>query len=119
MFEISVKRRFRASHALKGPRGYIEEPHEHEWICEITLASTEVDDAGMLADFREVDAVIDTALAPFEGGALHEAEHLLNTSPSAENVARLIYGELKKSLVEKLARVTVWEDADHSASYYE
>jgi 6-pyruvoyltetrahydropterin/6-carboxytetrahydropterin synthase len=119
MFEISVKRKFRASHALRGTGGYIEDPHEHEWVCEITLSSPEVDASGMLADFRELDAVIDTTLAPFEGCALHEAEHFLKRSPSAENLARFIYGELKKPLVEKLARVKVWEDADHSATYYE
>jgi 6-pyruvoyltetrahydropterin/6-carboxytetrahydropterin synthase len=119
MFEISVKRRFRASHALRGDGGLVEEPHSHEWTCEVTLASENIDDIGTVADFRDVDRAIDAAIDPIVGKGLHETRAFEGMSPSAENVALFIYRRLKIDLGDKLGRVRVWEDADHSATYYE
>ncbi len=119
MFEISVRKEFTASHALRREGRFIEDPHEHEWICEISLTSYGVDDAGTVADFREVDEALERAIAPLEGRSLHEAESFLKSSPSAENVARFLYRSLKEGVGEKLRSVRVWEDANHSATYYE
>ena len=119
MFEISVKRTFAASHALRSSEGLVEEPHNHEWSCEVTLASEGTDSIGTVADFRDVDRAIDAAIDPIVGKRLHETRAFEGVSPSAENVALFIYGRVKEELGEKLRRVRVWEDADHSATYYE
>lgn len=119
MFEISVKRTFAASHALRGAGGLIEEPHSHEWTCEVTLASEVTDDIGTVADFRDVDRALDSAIDPIVGKGLHEARAFEGMSPSAENVALFIFRRLRDDLGGRLKRVRVWEDADHSATYYE
>lgn len=119
MFEISVKRTFAASHALRGADGLVEEPHDHEWSYEVTLASSKTDDIGTVADFRDVDRAIDAAIDPIVGKGLHETRAFEGMSPSAENVALFIYRRLKDEIGEKLKCVRVWEDADHSACYYE
>jgi 6-pyruvoyltetrahydropterin/6-carboxytetrahydropterin synthase len=119
MFEISVKRTFAASHALRDADGLVEEPHDHEWSCEVTLASEGTDGIGTVADFRDVDRALDSAIDPIVGKGLHETRAFEGMSPSAENVALFIYRRLKDELGEKLRRVRVWEDADHSATYYE
>ena len=119
MFEISVKRTFAASHALRGVDGLVEEPHDHEWSCEVTLASSKTDGIGTVADFRDVDQAIDAAIDPIVGKGLHESSAFEGMSPSAENVALFIYRRLKDELGEKLRRVRVLEDTDHSATYYE
>lgn len=119
MFEITTKRTFPATHALSKDGTLIEEPHEHEWVCEVSFASEELDEAGMLADFRDVDRVIDSVLAPLTSKALHVAQEFSGTSASAENVAKHIFERLKEAFPERIARVQVWEDASHSATYYE
>jgi 6-pyruvoyl-tetrahydropterin synthase len=119
MFEISVKRAFTASHALRRSGELAEEPHPHEWVCEVTLRSQVTDEMGTVADFRDIDKAIDSAIDPIVGKQLHETQTFRETSPSAENVALFIYERLKAHLGENLARVEVWEDANHCATYYE
>ncbi len=119
MFEISVKRRFEASHSLRRSGNLVEEPHGHEWTCEVTLASAETDETGTVADFCDVDRAIDSAIDPIAGRELHRTPAFRELSPSAENVAMFIYGRLKATLGDRLSRVSVWEDADHGATYYE
>lgn len=119
MFEISVKRGFKASHALRRSGELAEEPHPHEWLCEVTLRSPKTDDMGTVADFREIDKAIDSAIDPIVGKQLHETQAFRGMSPSAENVALFVYERLKGHLGERLVRVRVFEDADHSATYYE
>jgi 6-pyruvoyltetrahydropterin/6-carboxytetrahydropterin synthase len=119
MFEISATRRFRASHALRRSGELVEEPHEHEWNCEVTLASARTDEIGTVADFRDVDRAIDAAIDPIAGRDLHSSPAFRELSPSAENVARFIYTRLKSSMGDKLMRVSIWEDPDHGATYYE
>jgi 6-pyruvoyl-tetrahydropterin synthase len=119
MFEMYVKRTFPAVHALSNDGELIEEPHEHAWVCEVTFASKDVDASGMLADFRDVDAIIDQALSPLTSRTLHTATEFSGTSASAENIAKFLHDALKPSFGHKLVRVQVWEDAEHGAAYYE
>ena len=101
------------------PGGLVEEPHDHQWTCEVTLASEGTDEIGTVADFRDVNRAIDAAIDPIVGKSLHEARPFDGMSPSTENVALFIYRRLRDDLGDKLKRVRVWEDADHSATYYE
>lgn len=120
MFEVTARRKFRAIHALSNYRGGDEDPHEHEWSLEVTLAADDLDDAGCAVDFAEVDQAIDRALAPIAGRVLNGL--FADKSPSAENVARYLYKALSETLAKdgrRITRVTVWEDANHSAAYTE
>jgi 6-pyruvoyltetrahydropterin/6-carboxytetrahydropterin synthase len=122
MFEISVKRTFRAAHALTRGGRPCEEPHEHLWACEATLIADGLHVTGVAADFREVDRALLCVVSEVEGKPLHEIEPLRAESPSAENVARHIYRRLARELDApgaRLAGVRVWEDPEHSAAYRE
>ena len=119
MFEISVTRKFEASHALTRGDSAAEETHPHEWRCEVTLLAETLDEIGVGADFRDVDSALDRALEDLGGGDLNSAPPLSGVSPSAENVARYLFRRLAKALGGSVARVRVWEDELHSAAYYE
>lgn len=122
MFEITVRTSFEASHALRGYRGGDEAPHSHRWRCEVTIVSGELDAAGCAVDFALVDAALARAIAPLSGHSLNECAAFARENPSTENVARFLSRALAGQLntpSRRVARVTVWEDEDHSATYYE
>ena len=122
MFEIAIKHAFTASHALTSKGEVIEEPHEHRFECEAHFESDGVGEGGMAIDFRSVDEVLSSVLAPLTDAKLHETPELAGASPSAENLARFIYRALARELKDcesRLTRATVWEDPDHCATYFE
>ena len=122
MFEISVRRGFTAGHALRSPEGPIEEPHEHAFECEVTLASDGVDASGMAIDFRRVDEAMGRIVEPLAGTDLQDTPPFAGESPSAENLARHIHGglaDVADVLGARIVSVKVWEDPDHCATYYE
>ncbi|MBN1282677.1 MAG: 6-carboxytetrahydropterin synthase [Proteobacteria bacterium] len=121
MFELSVNRRFTSTHALFTASGPVEEPHIHDFRLEVRLACETLDGAGMAVDFREIDRAMDGIVGRMEGADLGTAPLLSGLSPSAENIARGVYSNLKEELAGKarVSRVTVWEDPEHSASFFE
>ncbi len=120
MFEISVKKSFSASHALTGRKGLIERPHDHRFECEVRITAVQLGEGGMGVDFRRVDEALDAIVRPIEGKSLNESRLLAEKSPSAENIALAIFNMLRERLPKEtlLKSVTIWEDADHSATFY-
>jgi 6-pyruvoyl-tetrahydropterin synthase len=120
MFEVTVRKSFEASHTLRNYSQGQEKPHQHSWECAVTIAASALDPAGCAMDFVEVDQALAQVLAPLSQKALHETEIFRQKSPSAENIAHYIYRSLSETINDRgqrVTRVTVWEDPDHSASY--
>jgi 6-pyruvoyltetrahydropterin/6-carboxytetrahydropterin synthase len=109
---LRVRDRFSAAHFLKGYKGKCEKVHGHTFEVEAALRVEDLDAVGIGVDF----SVIKKALA-----AVLPDHTLLNEAypfnPSAENLARHLYGELKKRY--PVRAVTVWESEDASATYSE
>jgi len=117
MFEITVRRKFMASHALTNADGSSEKTHEHEFAAEIKIASKKLDESGCAVDFRDVDSALDEVMGGLEGKTLHETENFSNLSSSAENIAKYIFDSLSGISNFGITSVTVWEDLDHGASF--
>lgn len=120
MFEIGIRRKFTASHALTNYKGTTEALHEHLWQMEAIFASEKLDDAGCVLDFVEIDRTIDKIIFPFSGKAIHESPMFADLSPSAENIARYLFESIKMEIEHPdvlLKKIVVWEDTDHFASY--
>jgi 6-pyruvoyltetrahydropterin/6-carboxytetrahydropterin synthase len=119
MFELTTIVDFEAAHRLADYPGKCSRLHGHNWRVEVTVTGTELDNLGMLIDFRllkqEVNAVIDT----LDHYYLNEIEPFRTLNPTAENIARYIYRELAGRLPARVsaAAVKVWE-SPHSAAVY-
>ncbi len=109
---LRVRDRFSAAHYLKGYRGKCERIHGHTFQVEVAIVVRELDPAGIGFDFIEVKKALAAALP--DHALLNE---VLPFNPSAENIARHLYGELKKTY--PVRSVTVWESDDASATYAE
>lgn len=122
MFEVSVKSSFSGAHRLRGYRGKCEEFHGHNWDVEACVGAKRLNDIGLALDFKLLKQRLNDVLAKFDHSDLNKLTFFKKANPSAENIAKYIYINLKKSLKIKgikLTCVRVWETRDSCATYSE
>lgn len=124
MFEASVKASFSGAHRLKGYRGKCEALHGHNWDVEAFVASKDLNAEGLLIDFKVLRNKLNEVLCALDHRDLNSIAFFKERNPSAENIAKYIYTNLKKALSDRgqkvsLLRVSVWETRDSCATYYE
>jgi 6-pyruvoyltetrahydropterin/6-carboxytetrahydropterin synthase len=120
MFEVSVTQEFAAAHRLNGYQGSCSNLHGHTWKVEVCVGSDNLDENGMVIDFKDLKAVLVTILNRFDHAYINDLApfHLIN--PTAENIAREIYRELTTALADyDVRQVKVWESAGSCAAYRE
>jgi 6-pyruvoyltetrahydropterin/6-carboxytetrahydropterin synthase len=109
---LRVRDKFSAAHFLREYQGKCEKVHGHTFQVEVTVRARELDGAGIGYDFTEIKKTL-AALLP-DHTLLNEA---FPFNPTAENLARHFYAELRKAY--PVESVTVWESEDASATYSE
>ena len=109
---LKVRDRFQAAHYLKGYKGKCEKVHGHTFQVEIEIEISELDELGIGIDFTDIKKRLNKTLP--DHSLLND---IYDFNPSAENVSRHLFQQLKKFFPVKC--VTVWESADASASYTE
>lgn len=122
MFEASVKASFSGAHRLKGYRGKCENIHGHNWDVEVFIGAENLDRQGISMDFRLLKRKLKGVLDALDHRDLNKTAFFRRNNPSAENIAKHIYMNLKKSVNSKgisLRRVNVWETKDSCAVYFE
>ena len=125
MFELTVERDFSSGHFLRNYHGRCENPHGHNYKVRITLAGSELDQAGLLLDFKLLKQVMRPVIDRIDHQMLNDLEPFTTVNPSAENIARFFYEETNQQVSEMTGgRVTVkdctiWETDTTSATYYE
>ncbi len=120
MYEVSIKKSFSAAHTLKDIGGNCEELHGHNFTVEVSAASKELNEDGLLIDFRILKGWTGELLEELDHKFLNDIPYFEDINPSSENIARFIYDKIyekTKSKKLKLSRVTVWELEDASVSY--
>ena len=118
MYRIRVEGNFSSAHNLRGYKGKCEDLHGHNWRVEIAAQSTQLDDIGMLLDFRYLKKKLNAVLEELDHKYLNKLAHFKKVNPTSENIAKYIYGRLKSG-IPLLSSVTVWENSASSATYEE
>jgi 6-pyruvoyltetrahydropterin/6-carboxytetrahydropterin synthase len=124
MFEITVEESFAAGHALRGYRGKCENPHGHNYRVCVKLVGPELDEIGLLYDFRDLKHAMREFSERLDHQYLNDLQEFSELNPSAENIARLFYLEMKRALNGgprgvRVASVTVYETDTTAAVYSE
>lgn len=109
---LRVKDRFQAAHFLKYYKGKCEKVHGHTFQVEVEIEVSELDKTGISIDFTEIKKRLSEILP--DHTLLNE---VYDFNPSAENLSRHFFHELKKYFPVK--GVTVWESEDASARFTE
>lgn len=122
MYEILIKGDFSSAHNLRGYKGRCEELHGHSWKVEARFEKEGLNDIGISVDFVTLKSRLKYILKKLDHTYLNKIEVFKTINPSAENIARFIYGKLKSSIKEKglfLKSLSVWESDTSCATYYE
>lgn len=118
MYNIKVEADFSAAHNLRGYRGKCEELHGHNWKVEVVVTKDKLDKAGMVLDFKYLKQKLCRVVEQLDHKYLNKIPYFKKVNPTSENIARYIYDNLKAA-VSGIASVTVWENYNSCASYYE
>lgn len=127
--------KFDAAHVLTNHQGLCKNLHGHTYRVDVSVTQPEGDDRDMVIDFRDLKKIATEAICDrFDHAFVYNTQsdgereiaavvekHGMRTvaipfRSTAENLARLFYGELK-ARIPGLSAVKVWETADSCAEY--
>jgi len=111
-WDLVVRQKFSAAHFLENYKGKCEKMHGHTFEIEVHFRTAELDKSGISIDFGIIKEYL-RQLVP-DHKVLNE---VYDFSPSAENLARYFFEQIK--LQYPVMRVMVWESEDAGASYAE
>lgn len=111
-WKLRVRDKFSAAHYLREYQGKCEKLHGHTFQVEVEITVRELDRTGLGIDFTEIKKKLAQILP--DHALLNEVYEF---NPSAENLAREIFYQMKKYY--PVTAVTVWESEDAAATYTE
>jgi len=120
MYELTVLEGFSAAHRLPLTGGKCEGLHGHNWKVEVRVEAEALNEVGMVVDFQDLQAQTRKVLAELDHSFLNDHSFFRDCLPTAENLARFIFGSLSERLAPyrvRLRLVRVWE-SDHTAASY-
>ena len=119
VYKLTVKDHFDAAHALVGYPGECKALHGHTWDIEVTIQGTQLDEVGIVYDFKNIKADLSQILRCYDHVYLNEVPPFDSMNATAENLARVIYEQLEEVLPQHidLVEVAVWESPIARLSY--
>lgn len=120
--ELYVKTHFSAAHSLKGYPGDCARVHGHNWMIEVFVRCTKLNEIGIGIDFRDIKQSIKDLLNNLDHFNLNDLPAFNTINPTSENIAKFIYKELGKKLNTddiKVSKVKVCETPGAGALYWE
>jgi 6-pyruvoyltetrahydropterin/6-carboxytetrahydropterin synthase len=131
MFRVSREIDFCYGHRLLNYEGKCRHLHGHNGKVIITMAASDVDERGMVLDFSEIKRVVsrwidesldhrmilhrDDPVVPMLQ-EMGEPLYLMNTNPTAENIAKLIY-DYSSGQGLPVVEIRLWETPHCYATY--
>jgi 6-pyruvoyltetrahydropterin/6-carboxytetrahydropterin synthase len=111
MYELTVKSHFDAAHALRGYPGECRKLHGHTWDVEVTVAGETLDEVGIVYDFKSLKEDLNAVLDEYDHAYLNDVAPFDVLTPTAENLARVIYEHLATAVDPRVCvvEVAVWE----------
>ena len=120
MYEVTIIKTFSAAHFLADIGGKCEELHGHNFKVEVTVAAPDLNESGLLIDFRVVKKWLNVILDQMDHQHLNELPYFAGINPSAENIAKFICAQMEPKAKEwqvRIARIKVWESENAAVTY--
>ena len=118
MYSLKVEGTFSSAHNLRGYKGKCEDLHGHNWRVVICAKSNDLDNIGMVLDFKYLKKELNAVLEEMDHKYLNKLSYFKKVNPTSENIAKYIFNELK-TRISLLKSVTVWENSTSAATYEE
>ena len=120
MYELKTITQFGAAHQLRNYHGQCEHLHGHNWKIEVFVKGENLDDNGLLVDFKIIKDKTKEIIKRLDHKFLNDLECFSEINPSSENIAKYIFNEISKDVNDsriKVSRVTAWESDNACATY--
>jgi 6-pyruvoyltetrahydropterin/6-carboxytetrahydropterin synthase len=131
MYSVTKKIDFCYGHRLLDYDGVCRHPHGHNAVAEVEIRAEQLDTRNMVADFTDIKQIVkgwidreldhkmilrkdDPLVTMLE--SLGEPMYLLDTNPTVERIARLIF-DISREQGLPVSRVTVWETPTSWATF--
>jgi 6-pyruvoyltetrahydropterin/6-carboxytetrahydropterin synthase len=122
LWRLTIRDEFCAAHALRHYRGKCEQLHGHNYGVAVTVEGRVLQaDTELLLDFTDLKRMLKMVLEQLDHHFLNVVPPFDRINPSAENVSRFIWQNLRPHLSDAvcLHSVTVEEKGMQSATYME
>jgi 6-pyruvoyltetrahydropterin/6-carboxytetrahydropterin synthase len=122
MYELGITTHFSAAHHLVAYPGACAVLHGHNWSIEVYVQGEELDELGMLVDFKELKRAVSELMNELDHTDLNTHEAFKDANPTSERIARYLYKRLSEATGEKpyrVSKVTVHETPGSQATYWE
>ena len=131
MYSVTKRIEFCYGHRLLDYDGICRHPHGHNGVAEIEVTADALDARNMVVDFSDIKRAVKTWVDreldhkmilrhddPLVGSlrALGEPLYVIDSNPTAERLARLIY-DVSREHGLPVSRVTLWETPTSWATY--
>lgn len=99
---------------MRDYQGECENLHGHNWHVTVRLGGEELNDLGMVMDFRDAKQMLNNVLDRLDHKYLNDVEPFDRINPTTENLAEYVADRLSRELPSevKVSSVTCWE-SDH------
>tara|TARA_B100000315_G_C14540403_1_gene570602 strand:+ start:561 stop:935 length:375 start_codon:yes stop_codon:yes gene_type:complete len=122
MYKIKVLSSFSAAHFLREYKGKCEALHGHNWKVEVMVASSELDNLGMVIDFGAIKKIVNERLKSFDHVLINDIEYFRKVNPTSENMAKYLFDQIKEDLSQlkcNVSEVRIWETDTSCAVFSE
>ena len=121
MFRLSTKKMISAAHVLRDYDGPCARLHGHNWNVKLDVLSDTLNNVGITVDFLDLDKILWDVIGPFDHNNFNNFPPFDTINPTAENVAKYFYDEIKKKLPPaiKIEKISIWETEQYLVEYFE
>ncbi len=119
-FILKIVTDFAAAHTLRDYPGACNRMHGHNWKVEVEVIGSELDDTGMVVDFKKIKRATNEIADRLDHYYINDIEPFTEINPTAENIAKYFYQELSLVLdanSTSVKQVTLWETERACATY--
>ncbi len=120
MFKVSKEMMISATHRVREHQGGCERIHGHNWKVIVTVASMELNNMGMVIDFKDLKHAMHKIVMPMDHNDINVYPPFDVINPTSENLAKFIFDEMSKELNDerqKISEVKVYEKDTSAATY--
>lgn len=115
MFQVCIQEHFDAAHFIRNYEGECANLHGHRWTVRVCIEGSQLDESGMLLDFRVIKQSVRKIVKPLDHCLLNDLPSFAMVNPTAENLAQFIFRALKEELLlteKRIAWIQVNESPD-------
>jgi len=121
-YTLKVLAEFAAAHQLRGYPGNCSRMHGHNWKVEVEVTGTQLDNVGMVTDFKTMKRAAREVAERLDHFYLNDIAPFDTINPTAENLAAWFYREVGAILNHEhaaVSAVTLWETDRACVTYQE